>query len=140
MVSAAQNEVRPRTAGEILDDAWRLYLANGPLLLALSSVFAAPLCITLFCLLTGPLPASGWQRVVWPALAAMAVLLSGLGSGACQEFFRRAADAAQPALGKCLGASLRRGGKHAAARPLLAAACFLVSLLLLLPCFAVLIT
>jgi hypothetical protein len=140
MASAAQNEVRPRTAGEILDDAWRLYLANGPLLLALSSVFAAPLCITLFCLLTGPMPASVWQRLLWPALAAVAVLLSGLGSGACQEFFRRAADGAQPTLGECLGASLQRSGNHAAARGLIAAACFLGSWLLLLPGLAVLMS
>src|SRR5258707_59644 len=127
MASAAQNEVRPRTAGEILDDAWRLYLANGPLLLALSSVFAAPLCITLFCLLTGTLPASVWQRLLWPALAAVGMLLSGLGSGACQEFFRRAADGSRPTLGECLGASLHRAGNHAAARGLIAAACFLGS-------------
>ena len=33
-------DLRPRTPGEILDDAWRLALADAPLLLALSGLFA----------------------------------------------------------------------------------------------------
>ena len=34
--------VRPRTTGELLDDAWRLYFADAPILLLFSGVFLAP--------------------------------------------------------------------------------------------------
>ena len=52
-------EVRPRSTGEILDDAWRLVLADAPLLLTLSSLFTAPAVFVWLLLLTQPAP-SGW--------------------------------------------------------------------------------
>ena len=38
-------DIRPRTTGQILDDAWRLALADAPLLLTLSSLFSVPVFV-----------------------------------------------------------------------------------------------
>jgi len=140
MASAAQIEVRPRTTGEILDDAWRLYLANAPLLLALSSLFTAPIFMALIWLLTRQAPSEGLGQLVWPAVAAILLPLAGLGSGACQEVFRRGAEGITPNLGGCLIASFQQAGNHAAACALLSALFFMGSWLLLLPGLAVLIS
>ena len=35
-------DIRPRTLGEILDDAWRLYRVEPALVLALAGVFLVP--------------------------------------------------------------------------------------------------
>src|SRR5438132_13176627 len=140
MAPAAQVDVRPRTTGEILDDAWRLYLADAPSLLALSSLFTVPLCVALICLLTLSPTAPSWQHWLWPALAAFALLLTGVGSGACQEFFRHGAEGNRPTAAECILPSLRQAGKHAAARGLIAASFFLGSWLLLLPGLAVLMS
>jgi hypothetical protein len=138
MAPMAQIEVRPRTTGEILDDAWRLYLADFATLQTLSSLFLVPLFVAVLWLLTGPTPAHGWQHLLRPGVAALLLPLSGLGSGACQEFFRRTAEGSRATLGACLLAGLRQGGNHAAARGVVAATFFLGSWLLLLPGFAVL--
>src|SRR5262249_11173447 len=80
---------RPRPAGEVLDDAWRLALADAPPLLALSGLFAVPAAAVLLILLTRPAPESLVGRCLLPALAALLLPLTGLGSGACQEWLRR---------------------------------------------------
>jgi hypothetical protein len=115
-------EVRPRTTGEILDDAGRLYLAHAPQLLALSGLFTAPAAVVLLLLLTQPAPSSAVGQLLLPALAAALLPLTGVGAGACQEAFRRVAEAKAPALLPCLAAGLRRGLDHAAARSLVLAA------------------
>jgi hypothetical protein len=110
-------EVRPRALGEILDDGWRLYLADVPLLLTLSGLFLVPAWAALVLLLTQAQGGSsvGW---VWPALAAFLWLLTGLGSGACQEAFHCWAEDVPARLGDCLKAACRRGLNHATAQVL----------------------
>src|SRR5437660_1165946 len=81
MATAPQVEVRPRTTGEILDDAWRLYLADAPVLLALSGLFLVP-----------GLAAWGSAAAVHPLLAA-----GGMGLWAA---FRAASQEAQRQPGK----------------------------------------
>ncbi len=111
-------ELRPRTAGQVLDDAWRFALADAPLLLALIGLFAGPAVSALVLLLALPVPASLLGRAVLPGLAALFLPLTGLGSGACQELFRRRAAGERVTLGACLRAALRRGPQFAAARAL----------------------
>jgi hypothetical protein len=124
MTAQTRVEIRPRTVGELLDDAWRLALADAPLLLALAWLFTVPALAALVLLLALPVP--GWPfRAVLPALAALAWLLTGLGSGACQEVFRRRAEGQPATLGRCLGAAVRLGIGHMLGRA--------VALVLLLP-------
>src|SRR5579885_1996261 len=126
-------DLRPRTAGEVLDDAWRLALAEAPLLLALSGLFAVPAAVALLLLLTRPAPESMLGRCVLPALAALLVPLTGLGSGACQELLRRRVWGERVTLGACLRAALRRGPQHAAGRALTLLGVGLGGLILALP-------
>jgi hypothetical protein len=119
-------DIRPRTLGEILDDAWRLALADAPLLLVFNALFLVPAFIVLLLLLAQPVPA-GIAQGLLPALAAVLLPLTGLASGACQGLFRqrltspqRQQGHEQPLLGLRAGqTSLRRGLKHAAARGVL---------------------
>src|SRR4051812_31881379 len=99
-------DLRPRTAGEILDDAWRLALAEAPLLLALSGFFAVPFFAALLLLLTRPVPESPLGEAVFPLMVALLLPLTGLGSAACQELFRRRAAREPVSLGRCLTAAL----------------------------------
>lgn len=108
-------DMRPRTLGEIVDDAWRLALADAPLLLFFNALFLVPAFIALLLLLAQPVPAGSAQYLL-PGLAAVLLPLTGLASGACQELFRQRAAAEPVAVRVCLNASLRRGLKHAAAR------------------------
>src|SRR5919204_100167 len=62
-------EVRPRTTGEILDDGWRLYRGDLPLLLALSGLFLLPAAGVALWLPFQPGP-DGPARLLLPALAA----------------------------------------------------------------------
>jgi hypothetical protein len=78
-------DLRPRSAGEVLDDAWRLALAEAPLLLALSGLFAVPAAVALLLLLTRPAPESPLDRAILPALVALLIPLTGVGSAACQR-------------------------------------------------------
>jgi hypothetical protein len=110
---------RPRTAGEILDDAWRLALADFPLLFALAGLFLVPFFAAVLLLLALPRPDSWLLRLAACALAAVLGALTGVGSGACQEVFRRHADGKPARFGDCLSAALRRGVDHAAARAVL---------------------
>jgi hypothetical protein len=116
MATASQIDIRPRTVGEILDDAIRLGLADAGTLLALSGLFLVPALVVILLLLA--LPASGktWQTLGLPALATVLLPLSGIGSGACQELFRRRASDTPVTLRGCLGSALRRGLDHVAAR------------------------
>jgi hypothetical protein len=114
MASGVELEIRPRTAGEVLDDAWRLYLAEAPLLLALSGLFLVPVCIAVLFLLIKPLTTGGWAAPVLPAVAALLLPWSGLASGACQVLFRLRAEDKPATLRACLAATLRRSLPHAA--------------------------
>jgi hypothetical protein len=108
-------DLRPRTVGEILDDAWRLALADAPLLLFFSALFLVPAFAVVLLLLAWPAP-EGPRRFLLPAGAAVLLALTGLGSGACQEVFRRRAEDRPVGVGSCLAAALRRGLAHVAAR------------------------
>ncbi len=114
-------EVRPRRTGEILDDAWRLALSDLPLLLALSGLFLLPAVGLFLWLLTQPPPDALWARLLLPALAAGLLLLTGLGSGACQEAFHSWAEEHPPRLGECLAAACKRGLNHVTAQALMLA-------------------
>src|SRR5438128_1527837 len=118
MATVPTIDLRPRTAGEILDDAWRLALTEAPLLLVLSGTFAVPFFAALLLLLTRPVPESTLGQIVLPLLVALLLPLTGLGSAACQELFRRRAAREPVTLGGCLAAALRRGPQHAAGRAL----------------------
>jgi hypothetical protein len=129
--------IHPRTAGEILDDAWRLYLADAPPLLALSALFTVPAALALLLLLTRPAPAGVLEELVLPAAAAVLFPLTGLGAGACQEWFRRRAEGRPVGLGGCLHAALRRGVDHVTARALVLALGLIGLPLLVMPGLAV---
>jgi hypothetical protein len=111
-------EIRPRSTGEILDDAWRLYLADAPFLLVTSGLFLVPAFAVLLLLLTRPTPTPFGGRALLPVLAATTLALTGVGSGASQELFRRRAEGQRVSVSDCLGAALRRGLEHVAARSL----------------------
>src|SRR5260370_5755181 len=55
-------------------------------------------------------------RLILPAAWAALVPLTGVGSGACQEYLGRRAENKPAPLRACLGAALRRGVQHSAAR------------------------
>ena len=126
-------DIRPRTTGQILDDAWRLALADAPLLLTLSSLFSVPVFVSLLFLLTRPVPASWIQQCLLPATVALVVPLTGLGSGACQELLRRRVEGQPVTLHGCLAAALRRGAAHAAGRGIVLLGTALGCLFLILP-------
>jgi hypothetical protein len=124
---------RPRTAGEILDDAWRLALADFPLLFALAGLFLVPFCAALLLLLALPRPDAFSLRALCALLVVLLAALTGVGSGACQELFRRRADGAPATFGHCLMAALRRGFDHTAARTVVLTAVLLGLGCLLVP-------
>lgn len=125
-------EVRPRTTGEIMDDASRLALADAPTLLALTALFAVPAAAAVLLLLALPTPEDWWTRCLLPGLTAFLLPLTGIGAGACQELLRRRAEAKPVSLWTCLQPALRRGLDHMAGRVLVWALPLLVSLLLAL--------
>jgi hypothetical protein len=110
-------EARPRSTAEILDDAWRLYLADPLLLLALTLLFWLPAVTCLVALLAEPTP-SGPVRLLLPALTAFLLPLTGLAAGACQEVFHSWAEDYRVTLGECLRAALGRGLQHVASQAL----------------------
>jgi hypothetical protein len=126
-------EIRPRSAGEILDDAWLLVFADAPLLLALSGLFTVPLAVVLLLLLTSPTESPMQVTLAMPALFAVLLPLTGLGSGACQALFRRRVEGRPVALGGCLAESLRRSPSHICVRTLTATLALLGTLVLVLP-------
>jgi hypothetical protein len=137
MPSDVQLDVRPRSTGEILDDAWRLVLADAPVLFALSSVFILPAAGAILFLLTYPPAGHWWGQLLWPAVAAVLLPLTGLGSAACQEAFRARAEEQPLQLGRCLAAALRRGLDHSVARAVITVLAILGLPLLLMPGLAV---
>jgi hypothetical protein len=133
MATVSQIDIRPRTTGEILDDAVRLALADAGTLLALSGLFLVPSLIVILMLLALPSSKNAWQTLGLPALAAILLPVSGIGSGACQELFRRRASDTPVSLRGCLGSALRWGFDHVAARTLMLTGCFVGLFLLMLP-------
>jgi hypothetical protein len=131
MSSDGALDVRPRTAGEILDDAWRLSLSDAPRLFVLNGLFTVPAFSLLFLLLAWPAP-HGLAGLLLPVLTAFALPLTGLGSGACQELFRRRSEGKPVRLSECLVGALRRGPEHAAARAVVSMIVLIVLLPLLL--------
>jgi hypothetical protein len=111
-------DVRPRTLGEILDDAWRLYLHQPLLLLVLSGLFTVPLAIVLLLLLTEPPAETAAGHLLLPALASLLLITTGLGSGACQAAFHRLAEGKAMTLGSGLRGAFGRGLDHLGARAL----------------------
>jgi hypothetical protein len=118
MAAEGAAAARPRTTGEILDDAWRLALADAPYLLLLGGLFLVPALAGLLLLLALPSP-PGPLRLLPPAGLALLLALTGVGSGACQEWLRRRSEGEVPRVGGCLAAAFRRGLEHAAARAVL---------------------
>jgi hypothetical protein len=108
-------DLRPRSTGEILDDAWRLALADASPLVLYATLFLVPAFCAVLLLLARPEPA-GPARFLLPALAAVLLPLTGVGSGACQELFRRRVEDRPAGAIDCLRAALRHGLEHAAAR------------------------
>ena len=56
------------------------------------------------------------MRLLTPLLPLTLLVFTGLGSGACQEWFRARAEGKTPSFSSCLNAAGRRGLAHAAAR------------------------
>lgn len=111
-------DIRPRTLGEILDDACRFALADAPFLLLFNALFCIPAFVIVLFLLAEPTP-SGIAQIVLPACSALLLPLTGLGSGACQDLLRRRAADQPVVVRSCLGYALRHGLEHAAARGIL---------------------
>src|SRR5438128_6508807 len=124
-------DVRPRTTGEIMDDAWRLYFADIPALLLLSGIFYVPLAVLGLLLVTGP-PSDNIMTKLWlPLITALALPWTGIGAGACQEAFRRRPEGGT--LVSCLRAALRNGLDHATARAIIAGLTLVGLVFLVLP-------
>jgi hypothetical protein len=129
--------IRPRGTGELLDDAWRLAIADYGRLLLLSGLFLLPAATCLLLLLVRPRPQTFLEAAWLPALTATLLALTGLGSGACQELFRRRAEGEAVGVWGCLWAALRRGDGHVTARALVLAGTLFLSPCLLLPGLAI---
>lgn len=107
--------MRPRITGEILDDAWRMALADAPPILLFIALFWVP-SITALLYLLSELTLPGVSSLGLAALTAALLSLTGLSSGACQELFRRRLANEPAAVGACLRAALRHGLEHTAMR------------------------
>jgi hypothetical protein len=116
MVSEAHIVVRPRSTGEVLDDAWRIVLSRPVFLLALTLPFTVPWAAALIILLTHSASAGLGGKMLLPAIVALLLPLTGVGAGACQEAFRRLVEGKSPSLGECICSACRRGFQHATAR------------------------
>jgi hypothetical protein len=116
MATDLKVDIRPRSLGELLDDAIRLSLAEAPLLLALSGLFLIPASIALLLLLALPLGDGPWLPILLASLTALLLPMTGLGSGACQELFHGRANDKTVSLSASLRAALRTGLVHVTAR------------------------
>src|SRR5262245_61432396 len=109
MAPAQALDIRPRTTGEILDDAWRLYLADAPRLLLLHGLFHVP-AFSLLLILAATQPSSLAVRLLLTFAVALLLPLTGLGSGAVQERLRRLAENRDASFIECVGPAARRCG------------------------------
>jgi hypothetical protein len=123
MASDGTAAARPRTSGEILDDAWRLYFADPPSLLLLSGMFLTPAFAGFLYVVARPAPSGVAGRWVLAAVAAALAILTGLGSGACQEYFRRHSEGRRAGVWTCLSAALRRAPGHLTIRAAVLGVC-----------------
>ena len=114
---------RPRTAGEILDDAWRLYFADAPALLFLSGSFLAPAFAAVLWLMVHPSGNGLLQHLLLAGAMAALAALTGLGSGACQEFIRRRLESRPANVVACFRDALARAPLHVAIRSVVSGAC-----------------
>jgi hypothetical protein len=135
-------DIRPRTTGDILDDAWRLYVAHGPRLLLLLTLFQVPAFCAILLLVTytpadSPSMADHVWRLALAAACASLLPLTGIGSGACQEFLRGQAEGKPTKLRSCLRMALRNGVAHSTARAVMCLGGFVGLLLLLVPAGAI---
>jgi hypothetical protein len=126
-------DIRPRTTGEIVDDAWRLYLADASTLLALSSLFNVPAAVVFLWLITQATTASWVQGVLIAALFATLLPATGLGSAACQQAFHFRAENRAVSVKNCLFAALPRGLQHIAAAAVSWSAPLIAAVLVLWP-------
>src|SRR5262245_37620875 len=95
-------DVRVRTLGEILDDAYRLFLQDlGPLTF-LSFLFGVPAAACFFWALTRPAPDFSWYL---PVATAALLLATAVGAGACQELLRQRASGRRASSWSCIRAS-----------------------------------
>jgi hypothetical protein len=122
--------IRPRTTGEIFDDAWRLYLADVAGLLVISGLFYTPLAMLILLLVTERPSENLWMKLPLPILTALAIPWTGIGAGACQEAFRRRPGGT---LVSCLRAALPNGPNHATARAITAGLTLVGLIFLVLP-------
>src|SRR5947209_19267818 len=109
-------EARPRSTAELLDDAWRIYRADVPLLLALTGAVFLPAAACLAALVFYPAGAAVGLLLV--LLASLLLPATGLAAGACQEAYQSWAESYPITFGECYQAALRRGLHHAAAQAL----------------------
>jgi hypothetical protein len=109
-------EARPRTTAELLDDAWRIYRADVPLLLALSGVVFLPAAACLVALVF--YPAGELLSVLLVLLTSLLLPATGLAAGACQEAYHSWAESYPITFRECYQAACRRGLHHAAAQAL----------------------
>jgi hypothetical protein len=114
---------RPRTAGEILDDAWRLYFADAAALLILSGSCIAPTFAAVLWLLAQPQGDNIAGRWLLAAAAAALAALSGLGSAACQEHLRQRSESKASSLPACFIAALKQAVTHVALRSVVLGFC-----------------
>ncbi|MBL8793373.1 MAG: DUF4129 domain-containing protein [Planctomycetia bacterium] len=130
-------DIRPRTTGEILDDAFRLFWADAPVLLALSSVFLMPALLVVLLQVGWPAGESLLRPMLLAAALATALPLTGLASAACQEVLRRRAEGQRATLGSGLRAAFTGGLSHLAVRAATLALAGLLAFCLLCPALAV---
>jgi hypothetical protein len=128
---------RPRGTVEILDDAWRIAFADLPLLLSLCALFVLPALAIVLLLVCLPLPETWWARPLLPAAAALALTLTGLSAGACQEAFHSWAEGYPVRFGECMWAALKRGLNHGAAQAVALATPVMLAAVLLAPSLGV---
>jgi len=81
--------IRPRSTGEVLDDAIALFLGDFSFHLATSLVFLAPAAVSLLILLCNPRPESIFLKLLWPAVTTLLLIGAGLCSALCQDVFQR---------------------------------------------------
>jgi hypothetical protein len=111
--------IRPRTTGEILDDAIRLYQCDALMLLAFSFIFLAPAGISLLLMLCEPRPQVLWLKPIWPLTTAALFSLTGLNSTVCQEIYQRRSQGEPVTLAACFRSLGTIGPGHVALRAVL---------------------